>query len=507
MKKSIALVLAILLTFGMTTVAFAAAPKITGIKQPIAFNANPSDYDVGPKTVWDFPLTADMFEWSDGVAGAVKGVVTTAQLTAANIEIKSSSRDMSMIKSIAFVNKASSLNTACLRIQFLDEYVGVDEKDFKISLYLTLKKTRIPTTELILEGVFANPLAPVPDADADYVYIGDGRVLKPKAYMKKVDVDLGSGILIQSRLYADKKYYGTAKEDITSADERILSKFPSIDSIYTLKTVGLKANGNIVKFDFDGNFYVYGLDGKYLGRSNDLVAYSDRYYLSTKSIDMGGGITSSASTSSSSSSSQSSSSSNTPTATGAAITIATATAQTEVAIKTAKTSGAKTASVRVKDAASISPAALQAMVKTAARSNMGVTLLADTMDGKSVVGRLTINPASAANLKSDIKLGAYVDNAHVGDTQTKFAKWYQNKIVVISLAHKGSYGLSLEVAASVKLTGLNTKSLYFYSYDKSTNKYAIIQKPSSYIDTNGYLHFTTSQAGEIIITDSPLKKK
>ena len=44
------------------------------------------------------------------------------------------------------------------------------------------------------------------------------------------------------------------------------------------------------------------------------------------------------------------------------------------------------------------------------------------------------------------------------------------------------------------------KNLYFYSYDAATNTYRRIEKSSYWIDANGYMHFATEYAGDIIIS-------
>jgi len=189
------------------------------------------------------------------------------------------------------------------------------------------------------------------------------------------------------------------------------------------------------------------------------------------------------------------------------ITVDKAKSLTQSAVTAAKSSGSSTATVRVKDAGSISAAALKAMNQTASASNLSVKLNADTMSGSTVSGRLTIKPASAANLTSDTQLGVYLDSAHTSGTKDKFERWFDNKVVVVSLAQKASYGMSVKVVVKANLSALNTGSLVFYSYNSATNQYTKIQNPSYSIDSNGYLHFNTTLAGDIIITDRALARR
>lgn len=54
---------------------------------------------------------------------------------------------------------------------------------------------------------------------------------------------------------------------------------------------------------------------------------------------------------------------------------------------------------------------------------------------------------------------------------------------------------------------LNTKNLFFYSYDATKNSYTRITTPDYWVDTNGYSHMTVPFGGSVIITDAPLTAK
>ena len=69
------------------------------------------------------------------------------------------------------------------------------------------------------------------------------------------------------------------------------------------------------------------------------------------------------------------------------------------------------------------------------------------------------------------------------------------------------WGQPVQIAARIDLTGMDSKKLYFYSYDKKANTYRRIEKPAYWIDKNGYLYFETELAGDIIISEGPLDKK
>ena len=60
---------------------------------------------------------------------------------------------------------------------------------------------------------------------------------------------------------------------------------------------------------------------------------------------------------------------------------------------------------------------------------------------------------------------------------------------------------------SQRRLGRHADKLFFYSYDKKTNTYRRIEKPAYWIEKNGYMHFETELAGDIIITERPPERK
>jgi hypothetical protein len=308
------------------------------------------------------------------------------------------------------------------------------------------------------------------------------------------------------------------------SDNSLLDAYDEVYAIIALKTIGFRSGSSTRVFFEDDDYeddYVYDEDGRYLGRAPREMPLSDRYYISSRRYDnlsMSGSGSSSSSSSSSQSSSgtskpgstvagsgSSSSGSGAVNPTGGAITADAARSATSSAVSAARSAGQATASVKFQDRASISAAALKAMPGSA--GGMPDSLIADTMSGKSVVGRLTINPASAASLTGDISLGVYVDSSRTGATKNLFGQWFSNRVEVVSLAQKAAFGMRVRIAAKVNLSGLNTDSLRFYSYDKATNRYNAIASPSYSIDSVGYLHFYTSAAGEIVVTDRALARR
>lgn len=160
-----------------------------------------------------------------------------------------------------------------------------------------------------------------------------------------------------------------------------------------------------------------------------------------------------------------------------------------------------------KDAGSVSAAALKAAGQTMKNGGGTVLLNFDTMNGKSVEGRLSINPAAAGDLRGDIKTGVYTNDEAVSKTRTRFQKSFRNDVVIIKAAHSGSYGMNVTYAVKIGTSLAKSKNLRLYSYDPDRNKYSEISGSNIRIDNNGYVHFTTYQGDYLVISNGELTKK
>ncbi|MCL2033128.1 MAG: hypothetical protein FWG94_00190 [Oscillospiraceae bacterium] len=132
----------------------------------------------------------------------------------------------------------------------------------------------------------------------------------------------------------------------------------------------------------------------------------------------------------------------------------------------------------------------------------------DTMSGGAVQVRLYID--DPAGINEDILVSGYVGGDEVNAVLNRFDKFFVNKTRVVRFDHTGSWGRAVRVAARAPMldgTGFDAENLYFYSYDRQSNKYRRIENPAHRIDKNGYLHFTTEVAGDIIISDGALQRR
>ena len=165
----------------------------------------------------------------------------------------------------------------------------------------------------------------------------------------------------------------------------------------------------------------------------------------------------------------------------------------------AKTANATIATAAFQNPANISLAALNAMNSEA---DMPLRLRADSMNGASVDVRITLDPARSTRA---LNLSASTSNQAARNTVAIFKRYFDNDVMVVSLGQQGSFGQSVEIAAKLA-PGLDTSNLVFYSYNAETNRYTRIAT-SYWVDKNGYVHFTTTLAGDIIISDGNLVKK
>ncbi len=106
----------------------------------------------------------------------------------------------------------------------------------------------------------------------------------------------------------------------------------------------------------------------------------------------------------------------------------------------------------------------------------------------------------------DARVSGYVSGPEVDKYRAFFEKWFSNKIRTIHFDHAGKWEQPVHIAAKVDLAGMDTSKLCFYYYDPKLNKYTRFY-PEYWIDANGFLHFITEYAGEIIISEGELERK
>ena len=188
------------------------------------------------------------------------------------------------------------------------------------------------------------------------------------------------------------------------------------------------------------------------------------------------------------------------------VTQAAANTATQNAVAAAIAEGSTTATANIKNPGEISVSNLQAMAATASEAGMeSIRLQADSMtaNNRAVDVRITLDPAQSTQ---DLNLSASTTNAQATRTTNTFTRFFSNDVMTVSLGQQGDFGQTVTIAARLN-PELNTDNLAFYAYDRETNTYKQIREPNYRIDSNGYVHFQTALAGDIVISDGALSRR
>jgi hypothetical protein len=175
---------------------------------------------------------------------------------------------------------------AYVKIEFDNNLRSTNDIDFSMKINLTVNKSTHENSALDLRGTYKRDTVEVSDDDYGYYDISNGEVLEATSYVRNVEVYIGEGVTIHTNLVSGRKYSGSAYYDFRYGDEDVFDEFPSIEQMLYLNVTNLDRNSK-VSFDMPGSgYYVYNAEGEYVGRSNNKVPFSSKYYFSTKSIDL-----------------------------------------------------------------------------------------------------------------------------------------------------------------------------------------------------------------------------
>ena len=153
----------------------------------------------------------------------------------------------------------------------------------------------------------------------------------------------------------------------------------------------------------------------------------------------------------------------------------------------------------------VSLAELKRMAADAQKDGKSPWFNADSViPGKGVDVRVGINPALATK---GMYFAASSNDAKSTKIKTLFEKYFSNEIsAVVTLSQTGSFGQPAIICVKID-ADVNAADLAFYSYNAENNSYRAISQPNAWIDKNGYVHFTTTYADNIVISDGALAKK
>lgn len=378
-------------------------------------------------------------------------------------------------------------------LEIAEDYSVVEEQDFSYTIGLNHNGVRDEVYECTVAGKITFETQEA-DAGTYELNISQGDVVIPTALAREVKLHIGGGVYVTQNLYNGWKVRGVAKVEGVASDSDLFAQNPAVDIVVSISSKNLwgEVTFDAAEMTLPDEGYVYSAEGSYLGTLDEAVPFGETYYITTVQVDnikVGADHTAT-------------SADNT---TDDAATAAATTSAREAAAA-AKASGASTATVRIKNPGESSLETLRAMSKAA---GMPVQFHADSMsaDGKMVEARIIFDPAKATK---GLNLSASTTNDSAKAAKALYEKWFRNKLFVISLGQRDNFGFPVEIAAKID-PAMNTDNLVFYSSrtDPKTGKvvYTRIEAPNYWIDGNGYLHFTTELAGDIIISEGPLTPK
>ncbi len=275
MKKIVSLLIAAILTIGMTATAFADAtnPKITKQISAIA-NVDAGEQRAGAKIF--LPLKKEAFE------GAVADL-TGADVKTSKITVRQATKiGANAIESVEI--KEDSNKNAGILITLIKPFASVKPQDFEISIYLNINGVR-QNHETFVTGTITNGETIV-YADTDYIDLSNGSTAACEETANKVEVYLGDEVSMFVKMLKGKNYAGTATTEPEESDLAVFDKYPDISDSYTLSVIDLSTSGKPVKITAAEKSYVYNADMELIGDTSEMLPFSKKYYLATKKLDI-----------------------------------------------------------------------------------------------------------------------------------------------------------------------------------------------------------------------------
>lgn len=322
MKKVLSLALALVLVFGMASVAFAASSKITGVADEDNIFVELPTIDANNETLnWDnrlgslgvgeigpqsgrkikIYLNPNSFDWSGDIPVSKYGATdkfTIGMLDDAKVKVSldAKAKDKKVIDKVELKTeqiRTNKENTGSptkatvpyVQISFVDQYVGVDDIEFDFNVKLTVRGATKDSVNIY--GTYCNDSEIVEDGQTDADSSG-GVVLEPESVIRNIEVHGGDNFYAKVNMSSNKKYYFTAEVDVKDEDIEVLERYPEMAYVYYINQVNMKFSGNCYYFqDLDDKYYVYNDEGRLIGTTEDMLPFSTKYFLATEKVAVG----------------------------------------------------------------------------------------------------------------------------------------------------------------------------------------------------------------------------
>lgn len=266
----------------------------------------PKELTVQPGDEIKIPLTADMFVWDDGRNPLPDEAITLRELRRSKVKVRTRLREGSKVLDYVQLNTDTfdydffspgeavrTGKTAYISVKFTDKLLSVEDVKFDFDVSLTVDGNMREDRVITLYGEVTPAKIYINTGD-DYVDISDGTVVEADDNIRGVKVNMGKGITATRNFSKGQKSYGTVGYiDATFLKrEEYAEIYPIVHGVYELKTINMNVINKGVKIEPYLNpekpeikeFFVYGEDMQYLGKTTETVAFSNYYILTTEEI-------------------------------------------------------------------------------------------------------------------------------------------------------------------------------------------------------------------------------
>ena len=276
-RKIFSVMLAVLLLLSVQAAAFAANPKISAQTGDLDYS-----YDIGERSAgYELWIKLDEAKFDDGV---LTEEITMTDVRSSKIDVHETIvSGKKAIGSVAI--KGDSNKLAHIVLTLADPFTGSESLEFDVKFVLSVDGKKQSAYEMEVTGILAISETEI-FSDTVYVNLTGGQVGVAVENAKEVEFDLGNGVSVFARAAKGKRYSGSAALGPDERDLNIFDKYPDIEDAYSL-SANVFGDSAKVKLDTSGDVYfVYDGDLEYLGKTSEMLPYSQKYYISPVELDV-----------------------------------------------------------------------------------------------------------------------------------------------------------------------------------------------------------------------------
>lgn len=160
-----------------------------------------------------------------------------------------------------------------------------------------------------------------------------------------------------------------------------------------------------------------------------------------------------------------------------------------------------------KNKTEVTPTVIGAAAYSAAEAERDIQMRfrTETEEGK-LQGYITLDPQKAKDAKKTIGVAVYNNSKRVLAAQELAAEKYNKTVAAVQLDHSGEFGFDVNVVFKPNISGLTGSNLQLYTYNSGLGEFTRLENHNARVDKNGFVHFTTTRGGVVVIANGELKK-